>query len=82
MPRPSLQQQAARSDSGGVAAASRLPSPIEPADPLGEAEAVRALLHEAQLRLSRLLAILKQQRRHSRALETALASLHQLRLDP
>ena len=32
------------------------PSEAEPPDPLAEAEALRALLHDAQLRLGRLLA--------------------------
>jgi hypothetical protein len=62
------------------------PSPIpsaedEPPDPLLEAEALRALLHDAQLRLGRLLAALKQQRRHNRALRAAMDSLRGLRLD-
>ena len=82
MPRPSVEQQATRPDSGGGPTSCRVSSPNELPDPLCEAEAVRALLQEALLRRNRLLAVLKQQRRHSRALETALASLRQLRLDP
>ena len=56
-------------------------SEAEPPDPLMEAEALRALLHDAQLRLGRLLAALKQQRRHNRALHAAMDSLRGLRLD-
>src|SRR5262249_52992872 len=51
------------------------------ADPLVEAEAVRALLQEAQARLGRLLAVLKHQRRQGRALRAAMDSLRQLQLD-
>ena len=50
-------------------------------DPVAEAEALRELLQEAQGRLSRLLAALKQQRRTSRALQAAVQSLRHLRLD-
>jgi hypothetical protein len=56
-------------------------SEAEPLDPLMEAEALRSLLHDAQLRLNRLLAALKQQRRHNRALRAAMDSLRGLRLD-
>jgi hypothetical protein len=49
-----------------------------PEDPLSEAEAVRALLAEAQSRLARLLAALKQHRRQARAVQAAVASLRQL----
>jgi hypothetical protein len=48
---------------------------------LGEAEALRALLGEAATRSARLLAALKQRRRQNRALEAAVASLRDLRLD-
>lgn len=47
-------------------------------DPLTEAEAIRGLLTEAQSRLSRLIAALKQLRRQSRALRTAVQSLREL----
>ena len=50
-------------------------------DSLAEAEALRSLLHDAQFRLSRLLSALKQQRRQTRALHTAMDSLRNLRLD-
>lgn len=50
-------------------------------DPLVETEALRVLLHDAQFRLNRLLAALKQQRRHNRALRAAMDSLRDLRLD-
>jgi hypothetical protein len=49
-----------------------------PVDPLAEAEAVRALLAEAQARTGRLVAALKQHRRQTRAVEAAVASLRQL----
>jgi hypothetical protein len=50
-------------------------------DPLLEAEALRSLLHDAQLRLGRLLTALKQQRRQTRALRSVMDSLRNLRLD-
>ena len=50
------------------------------ADPLAEAEEVRKLLAEAGTRLSRLIAGLKQFRRHSRAVRQAVASLKHLDL--
>jgi hypothetical protein len=46
-----------------------------------EAEALRSLMHDAQCRLGRLLAALKQQRRHNGALHAAMDSLRGLRLD-
>lgn len=49
-----------------------------PFDPLAEAEAVRDLLAEAQSRMGRLVAALKQHRRQARAVQAALASLKQL----
>src|SRR5262249_4029694 len=51
------------------------------ADAIAEAEALRALLHDASARTARLLAALKHQRRQSRAVQQAMASLRQLRLD-
>lgn len=45
---------------------------------LTEAEAVRAQLQEASSRMARLLAALKHQRRQSRAVQAAMASLRQL----
>lgn len=50
-------------------------------DPLEEAEALRGLLQEASNRLNRLLTALKHQRRHSRAVQQAMASLRQLQWD-
>ena len=47
-------------------------------DPLLEAETIRSLLTEAQSRLARLLASLKQFRRQRRALRTAVQSLREL----
>ncbi|HEY7427183.1 MAG TPA: hypothetical protein VH682_23315 [Gemmataceae bacterium] len=61
MPRPPTDQDAPRRDAGVVATSSLAPGPTEPLDPLREAEALRALLQDAQIRLGRLLAALKQQ---------------------
>ena len=47
-------------------------------DPLAEAEAVRALLAEAQSRLSRLITALKLHKKQTRAVQAAVASLKQL----
>ncbi len=57
-------------------------APPDPAalDPLAEAEAVRALLSEAQSRLGPLAAILKQHRRQARAVAAAMAQLRNLPL--
>jgi hypothetical protein len=49
---------------------------------IDDAEQLRASLHDASVRVSRLLAALKQQRRQSRALRSAVASLQQLQLGP
>ena len=67
-------------DSGRHAGRGDAGTPPNPAalDPLAEAEAVRGLLAEAQSRLGRLIASLKQHRRSARALEAAVASLRQL----
>ena len=46
-----------------------------------EAEVLRDLLHQATGRSARLVAALKFQRRQTRAVEAAMASLRQLRLD-
>jgi hypothetical protein len=81
MPRPQTNGDDPRNGPSGVPALSPPASEAEPPDPLVEAEALRALLHDAQLRLNRLLTALKQQRRHSRALRAAVDSLRQLRLD-
>jgi hypothetical protein len=81
MPRPSTPGEEPRNGPAGLPAPSPPTSEAEPPDPLVEAEALRALLHDGQLRLGRLLAALKQQRRHSRALRAAVDSLRQLRLD-
>jgi hypothetical protein len=48
---------------------------------IAEAEAVRNMLQEAGVRNTRLLAALKQQRRQSRAVMAAMASLRHLQLD-
>jgi hypothetical protein len=50
----------------------------EPLDPIAEAEELRVALQSALTRIGRLLAALKQQRRQSRVVETALASLRLL----
>lgn len=47
-----------------------------------EAETLRSQLADAAQRAARLLAALKQQRRHSRVLRTAIDSLRELRLGP
>ena len=47
-------------------------------DPLAEAESVKSLLAEAQSRLARLLAALKQHRRQARAVRAAMQSLRDL----
>jgi hypothetical protein len=52
------------------------------ADVIAEGEALRGLLQDAAARVGRLLAALKQQRRQSRAVQQAMASLKQLHLDP
>jgi hypothetical protein len=81
MPRPQSNGDDPRNGPASVPP-SPIPSPeTEPLDPLMEAEALRSLLHDAQMRLGRLLAALKQQRRHNRALRTAMDSLRGLRLD-
>lgn len=51
----------------------------DPADPLAEAELLRAQLGEALARTSRLIAHLKQHRQESKAVQVALASLRRLR---
>jgi len=51
-------------------------------DVIAETEAFRAVLHDAGARTVRLLAALKLQRRHSRAVRAAMQSLQQLRLGP
>lgn len=52
------------------------------AEVIAEAEALRGLLQDASARTGRLLAALRQQRRQSRAVQQAMASLKQLHLDP
>ena len=47
---------------------------------IAETEALRSVLQDASARTVRLLAALKNQRRHSRAMRAAMASLQQLRL--
>jgi hypothetical protein len=58
------------------------PERMSLADVIAETEAFRALLSEAAGRAVRLLAALKQQRRHSRAVHQAMQSLRQLHIDP
>jgi hypothetical protein len=50
----------------------------EPCDALAEAEALRGQLQAVLARTARLIAALKQQRRESRALRAAMASLRRL----
>ena len=47
-------------------------------DPLAEVEAVRTILHEANTRLGRLVAALKQHRRQARAVHAAVQSIRQI----
>lgn len=51
-------------------------------DIIAEAEALRSLLQDATGRIARLLTVLKQQRRHSRVLRSAIDSLRELQLGP
>ena len=51
------------------------------ADVILEAEAIRELLHGAFTRTTRLLSALKLQKRQTKAVQQAVASLNQLRLD-
>ncbi len=81
MPRSQNNGEDPRNGPPGIPPTSLSSSEAEPLDPLMEAGALRSLLHDAQLRLSRLLAALKQQRRHNRALRAAMDSLRGLRLD-
>ena len=57
------------------------PPPGGLADVILEAEALRDLLHGALTRTTRLLSALKLQKRQTRAVQQAVASLNQLRLD-
>ncbi len=82
MSRPSVEDAAGRQQATGSTSPSPSPSDTEPLDPLREAELLYALLHDAKQRLSRLLAALKHQQRHSRAVRAAMDSLRQLRLEP
>jgi hypothetical protein len=81
MPRSQSNGEEPRNGPAGLPPVPIPASETEPPDPLMEAEALRSLLHDAQMRLGRLLAALKQQRRHNRALRAALDSLRGLRLD-
>jgi hypothetical protein len=51
------------------------------AEVMAEAETLRTVLQDASARTARLLSALKQQRRQSRVVQAAMASLRQLRLD-
>jgi hypothetical protein len=51
------------------------------AEVIAETETLRGLLHDASARTARLLAALKHQRRKSRAVQQAMQSLKDLRLD-
>jgi len=63
----------------GNGAAGPIPEPAV-LDPLAEAEAIRGLLAEAQSRVGRLIAALKQHRRQARAVQAAMAQLRNLPL--
>jgi hypothetical protein len=54
------------------------PSVSEPDDPLTEAELLRNVLQESLARTSRLIAALKRQKRQSKAVQSAVASLRKL----
>ncbi len=81
MPRPPNSDGQPRNGAAHVPPPSLPPSESDLLDPLAEAEALRSLLHDAQARLARLLSALKQHRRQTRALRTAMDSLRNLRLD-
>jgi hypothetical protein len=81
MPRSQSNGDDPRNDPSSVPPTSAPSSEAELPDSLTEAEALRSLLQDAQLLLSRLLTALKQQRRHNRALGAAMDSLRGLRLD-
>ena len=81
MPRSQSNGEELRNGPADVPTSPIATSDAESPDPLMEAEALRSLLHDAQLRLGRLLAALKQQRRHNRALRATMDSLRGLRLD-
>jgi hypothetical protein len=81
MPRSQSNGDDPRNGRTGVPPTPMPSAEAETLDPLMEAEALRSLLHDAQLRVGRLLAALKQQRRHNRALRAAMDSLRDLRLD-
>ena len=81
MPRPPLNNEESGNGSASMPSPALSQSNDDALDPLAEAEALRSLLHDAQFRLSRLLSALKQQRRQTRALRTAMDSLRNLRLD-
>ena len=57
------------------------PAPGGLADIIAETEVLRDLLHDAFSRTSRLLTALKLQRRQTKAVQQAMASLKQLQLD-
>ena len=62
------------------------PQPLQPErcgieEIITEAEALRTLLQEGGIRVARLVAALKQQRRQSRAVMAAMASLRHLQLE-
>ena len=59
---------------------SEVSTPGGPVDPLTEAEALRDALQHAFARASRLVTALKLQRRHTKAVQQAVASLRQLQL--
>jgi hypothetical protein len=63
-----------------AAAADSPAAPDGLAAAIAEADALRALLHDASGRASRLLTGLKQQRRQSRAVVAAMEALRQLRI--
>ena len=78
MPAPPTNSRPAHVANG----AGQPPARLGPAEVIAEAEAVRSLLQDAGGRLGRLVAALKQQRRQARAVQQAVQSLQQLRIEP
>jgi hypothetical protein len=58
------------------------PEQMSLAEVIAEAEALRLLLSEASGRTARLMAALKHQRRQTKAVQQAMHSLRQIKLDP
>ena len=80
---PERRTSVKRPESNGHAPADRHdPPPADVADPLAEAEGLRAALAEAAARAARLVAALRHARKEKKALATVFAGLRQLDLGP